>query len=191
MKNSFAAALLLPSIASAHESYLRKTREVRLGRPSGFTWITEPTSIAIEIVTLPTASSTDSQLAAGTTTEIATLPATTSVTSSLLDEYTPTCTTNSDCYPKLRVQVPPSSDSLIGVSICGCYATSIINPFDECQGNTLDCSVAGCFRNSCDGTSAFCDDGVCVLLQDLSGDAVDVDSSMSMSLPLDDNVFWG
>lgn len=49
--------------------------------------------------------------------------------------------------------------------------------------------MAGCFRDSCDGSSAICDDGVCVLLQDVSDDSVDVDISMSMSMTLDENGF--
>lgn len=192
---SFAAALLFPSLASTHGNYLRKTREDRLGRPPGFTWIIDDPSVDNPVPT--TTSSTDSQLASsasGTATVVATLPAatTTSSTDNIATylEYTPTCTTNSDCYPKLRVQVP-SSNSLVVVSICGCYATSISNPFDECQGDSAECVVAGCFPNSCDGISAFCDGGICVLQDEssVSGLADIMSSSMSMSMSLDENQF--
>lgn len=192
MKTLTAAVLLIPSTASAAapQSYLRRTRaETRTGRLSGFTWInveeavgdaatssTEATGTAmadVEVATMPTTSTESNQLAE--TTEFATLPTTTSdgstadvSTATNLETATPasytwaaTCTTSAECYPKLRVELPSSEDP-IGVGICGCYANSISAPLDECQ-QEQECAIAGCFHNSCDGTIAVCEEGVCIL----------------------------
>ena len=77
------------------------------------------------------------------------------------------------------MQIPGNSET-IGAGICGCYADSINDPFDECQGDT-ECAIAGCFRNTCDGFSAYCsEDGVCMLLQESNeNDEIGIDSAES------------
>ena len=58
----------------------------------------------------------------------------------------------------------PSNSETIGIGICGCYADSTKNSLDECQGDTSGCAIAGCFRNTCDGFSAYCsEEGMCLL----------------------------
>lgn len=147
---------------------------------------TSSTTFGTDIATLPTTSSTEGFDATGSPIDVATLPATSTTdsmtsTSSATDninstpftefaskpssidyKWTASCISDADCYPKLRVEIPGDSDP-IGVGICGCYANTIAMPFDECQGDEA-CAIAGCFRNSCDGFTAYCsEEGVCRL----------------------------
>lgn len=77
------------------------------------------------------------------------------------------CTTDNDCHTKLRTRAPSStSTASIGSSLCGCYATSITSPLDECQGEyEKECAMAACFVNSCFNFEAYCssDKGICEL----------------------------
>ena len=75
------------------------------------------------------------------------------------------CSHDSDCHPKIRTRVPSSAEE-IGTSLCGCYATSVIDPLDECQGEfESGCAIAACFVNSCFDMEAFCsvEKGICEL----------------------------
>jgi len=42
--------------------------------------------------------------------------------------YHGTCTTDAECSLKMRTQAPYSH------SLCTCYVTSSVNPFNECEG---------------------------------------------------------
>lgn len=166
MKTLTAAVLLIPSTASAAapQSYLRRTRaETRTGRLSGFTWINVEEAVGDAATSsteatgpLPTTTSDGSTADVSTATNLETATVTPA-------SYTwaATCTTSAECYPKLRVELPSSEDP-IGVGICGCYANSMSAPLDECQ-QEQECAIAGCFHNSCDGTIAVCEEGVCIL----------------------------
>ena len=75
------------------------------------------------------------------------------------------CSKDTDCHPKIRTRVP-SSIQTIQTPLCGCYATSIVDPLEECQGEfESGCDVAACFVNSCFGLEAYCslEKGVCEL----------------------------
>lgn len=77
----------------------------------------------------------------------------------------PRCNSDDDCFVKTRERVPGESE-VIGVSACQCYASSLINPLDECQGESdMTCPIAGCMENPCRNAMAFCleDTGVCYL----------------------------
>ena len=77
----------------------------------------------------------------------------------------PRCSSDDDCYAKIRERVPGENE-VIGVSTCQCYANSLINPLDECQGESdMTCPIAGCMENPCRNARAFCleETGVCYL----------------------------
>lgn len=99
---------------------------------------------------------------------IATLPATPASIS--VDEATEDyvwsgglCTSNKDCYPKMRESLTGSDVETIGVDISGCYADSRVDSFEECQGGE-SCMMALCYEDSCRGRSAYCSEsGLCML----------------------------
>lgn len=102
---------------------------------------------------------------------IATLPITSTPAAISVDEAAEyvwsggLCTSNEDCYPKIRELVPGSGVETIGVNLCGCYANSRVDSFDECQGEE-PCVIAGCYENPCSGRSAYCSEsGLCMLRQ--------------------------
>ena len=99
----------------------------------------------------------------------------------------PRCTTDDDCFPKIRERVPGEHE-IIGVTTCQCYPNSRINPLDECQGETdMACPIAGCMENPCADARAYClvETGMCYL------NAVDEPPSIVMptatSGAIDDN----
>ena len=53
----------------------------------------------------------------------------------------------------VRSRYPSGSGT--GVDLCGCYAASSTDPFDECEGNEVSCVVARCM-NTCAGMEAQC-----------------------------------
>ena len=181
--SSTAASFLIcfsVSTSASKKDYLRKTRgeKTRFGRLIDFTWVNqEDDNDADASTTSPTFASphTTNTLSSATenaisSTEIVTLPTisntdstTTMSTASSMYTWTAMCTSDTDCYPKLRIEFPGDNDP-IAVEVCGCYANTINNPFNECQGTKV-CSMASCFRNSCDGASAYCNEGVCILQQ--------------------------
>lgn len=67
--------------------------------------------------------------------------------------YSPTCNSDSDCTATIRSSSPQQSHE--GVVLCKCYASSSINPFDECEGEADACMSAKC-RNTCGGAVAYC-----------------------------------
>lgn len=82
------------------------------------------------------------------------------------------CTSDEECYPKMREAVPGESE-VIGVSTCECYANSVIDPLDECQGDVA-CAMAMCISDSCDGRTAYCSaEGTCQLDGETETSAVD------------------
>lgn len=89
----------------------------------------------------------------------------------------PRCSTDDDCYTKVRERVPGESE-VIGVTTCQCYANSFINPLDECQGETdMTCPIAGCMENPCLDYKAFClvESGFCYL-----DDSIDFPPAVTM-----------
>lgn len=74
------------------------------------------------------------------------------------------CSTDDDCFPKIRERVP-ASDTM-GVDTCECYAASYQDPLDECQGESdMTCPIADCMGSSCGDSTANCDQdtGTCML----------------------------
>lgn len=78
--------------------------------------------------------------------------------------WTGQCSSDDDCYNKIRERVPSLSD-ITGVGTCQCYANSLIDPLDECEGESdMTCPIAGCVINPCTDLEAYCGDkGVCDL----------------------------
>eukprot|EP00984_Skeletonema_dohrnii_P006932 scaffold2472_cov209-Skeletonema_dohrnii-CCMP3373.AAC.4 len=76
------------------------------------------------------------------------------------------CTSDEQCSVTQRSRVPSESNTDVG--LCGCYATSSIDPFDECEGNKTSCATARCISDACAGLTSTCsDDSVnCVLIPD-------------------------
>lgn len=62
------------------------------------------------------------------------------------------CSDDSDCYTKVRSEVPPNP---IGPKLCDCYGASHQLPFDECQGNQHNCATARCTED-CEVYEAWC-----------------------------------
>ena len=91
------------------------------------------------------------------------------------------CTTDQDCFTKMRTRVPTLT-SLIGARRCKCYASLKIEPFDECQGElgTGFCATAQCNADFCAGLEAYCeqDVGVCSLRE---GAAIPPESTPTVS----------
>ncbi|KAL7435545.1 hypothetical protein ACHAXH_005858 [Discostella pseudostelligera] len=63
------------------------------------------------------------------------------------------CTSDEECTAIVRSQSPTESNA--GVELCECYAASSTNPFDECEGEEMDCMVAKC-TDSCAGFEGYC-----------------------------------
>eukprot|EP00804_Cyclotella_cryptica_P008760 CCRYP_018467-RA/>CCRYP_018467-RA protein AED:0.04 eAED:0.09 QI:305/1/0.5/1/1/1/2/0/723 len=99
------------------------------------------------------------------------------------------CSTNDDCYPKVRERVPGLSET-IGVTTCECYANSYVDPLDECQGESdMTCPIAGCMENQCEGATAYCsqEDGICLLSTSAqSPEGSSTDSTTSAITPPDE-----
>ena len=70
------------------------------------------------------------------------------------------CSDDSDCYTKVRSQVPPNPT---GPRLCECYGASYQLPFDECQGNHHSCATARCAEDDCAVFEAWCQGGECAL----------------------------
>lgn len=64
------------------------------------------------------------------------------------------CSDDSDCYTKVRSQVPPNPT---GPRLCECYGASHQLPFDECQGNHHSCATARCAEDDCAVFEAWCE----------------------------------
>ncbi len=72
------------------------------------------------------------------------------------------CTSDEQCSVTQRSSVPPQSSTDVG--LCGCYATSSIDPFDECEGNNTSCAQAKCIADACAGLTSSCSNNeLCVL----------------------------
>lgn len=67
--------------------------------------------------------------------------------------YAPKCNTDSDCTVIVRSRSPRERHE--GVTLCKCYASSSINPFDECEGEAKACLTESC-ANNCIGTAVYC-----------------------------------
>jgi len=67
------------------------------------------------------------------------------------------CTSDDQCSPTIRSQV--SSGPISGVGGCGCYASSEIDSFDECEGDDVACRTLRCGGDAlfCNDMTAFCD----------------------------------
>ena len=67
------------------------------------------------------------------------------------------CTSDDQCSPTIRSQV--SSRQFSGVGGCGCYASSEIDSFDECEGEDEACRTLRCGGDAlfCTDMTAFCD----------------------------------
>ena len=75
------------------------------------------------------------------------------------------CTSDEQCSLTQRSKVPSQSSTDVG--LCGCYATSSIDPFDECEGNTTSCAQAKCIADACAGLTSSCSNSeLCVLKLD-------------------------
>ena len=78
------------------------------------------------------------------------------------------CTNDEECTAMVRSQSPTQSKE--GVDLCDCYASSSTSPFDECEGQEMDCMMAKCM-DSCAGFEGYCmlpadsNDGTCDLRQ--------------------------
>ena len=66
------------------------------------------------------------------------------------------CTSDDQCSPTIRSQV---SRQFSGVGGCGCYASSEIDSFDECEGDDEACRIFRCGGDAlfCSDMTAFCD----------------------------------
>ncbi len=72
------------------------------------------------------------------------------------------CTSDEQCSVTQRSKVPSQSSTDVG--LCGCYATSSIDPFDECEGNNTSCAHAKCIADACVGLTSSCSNNeICVL----------------------------
>jgi len=87
------------------------------------------------------------------------------------------CASNNQCNVKIRSKAPWPA---IGVDLCGCYASSALDPFDECEGEDR-CYVARCREHLCDEFEAYCevspnDNGMgdCVLRSTSENDKLEV-----------------
>ena len=72
---------------------------------------------------------------------------------SSLDEAVGTCTSDEECTAVVRSRSPLESST--GVEVCECYALSSTFPFDECEGEEMDCLMAKCM-DSCAGYEGYC-----------------------------------
>lgn len=74
------------------------------------------------------------------------------------DKIPAQCDSDDQCSTMIRGSVP--SPPFTGVGLCGCYASSGINEFDQCEGQpgTLGhCATARCVGTACDKFEAYCD----------------------------------
>lgn len=75
------------------------------------------------------------------------------------------CTSDNDCSAVIRSRYPAQSGT--NVLMCGCYAASSIDPFDECEGNESSCATARCSEDACAGLTAYCSESeTCTLKSD-------------------------
>lgn len=61
------------------------------------------------------------------------------------------CDYNKDCIPTIRSMAPDDETS----SLCYCFADSIFEPFDQCEGKS-DCIASNCATNQCDDRRGKC-----------------------------------
>mmetsp|Transcript_1802 Transcript_1802/g.2507 ORF Transcript_1802/g.2507 Transcript_1802/m.2507 type:complete len:307 (-) Transcript_1802:91-1011(-) len=72
------------------------------------------------------------------------------------------CTSDEQCSVTQRSKAPSQSSTDVG--LCGCYATSSSDPFDECEGNNASCAQAKCIADACAGLTSSCSNsGLCIL----------------------------
>jgi len=75
------------------------------------------------------------------------------------------CTSNDQCSLTQRSRYPSQSSTDVG--LCECYAVSNIDPFDECEGDSVSCATAKCAADQCAGLNVYCSDSeTCVLKLD-------------------------
>ena len=92
------------------------------------------------------------------------------------------CTSDEQCSVTQRSKVPPQSSTDVG--LCGCYATSSIDPFDECEGNNTSCAQAKCMADACAGLTSSCSNSaICVLK--LDEEATSTTQATTSQAPLD------
>ncbi|KAL7437433.1 hypothetical protein ACHAXM_005656 [Skeletonema potamos] len=65
-----------------------------------------------------------------------------------------TCTTDTDCFSRIRSEVPENLNPT-GPKWCDCYAASSKFPFMECEGQD-NCVMAMCQYDACAGFEAYC-----------------------------------
>jgi len=61
------------------------------------------------------------------------------------------CDYNKDCVPAIRSMAPEDEKS----SLCYCFADSVFEPFDQCEGKS-DCIASNCATNQCDDRRGKC-----------------------------------
>jgi len=104
------------------------------------------------------------------------------------------CNSDADCTVTIRSR-RPTQKIFTGIEVCGCYASSSITPFDECEGESdATCIIARCM-NSCyvfDANCAPSADGTdeCILRQPREEGITSTDASVAgpvESLPFGDD----
>ena len=93
------------------------------------------------------------------------------------------CDVDDDCTPRMRSRVP-STTNVTGVDVCECYADSLLEPFDECQGEKgKTCPMAGCKDDSCIGMEAFCREDKTCDLREVVSDAASSSTAATTAAP--------
>ena len=67
------------------------------------------------------------------------------------------CDSDDQCQPVVRGSAP---HPFTGVGMCGCFAESDIDPFDQCEGDRESCATARCIGedvDNCYDMEAYCD----------------------------------
>lgn len=86
------------------------------------------------------------------------------------------CDYDKDCIPTIRSTAPADVKS----SLCYCFADSIFEPFDQCEGKS-DCITSNCATEQCDNRL-----GKCLIGDNGAGTCV-IDSKSSRSFDDDDD----
>jgi len=66
------------------------------------------------------------------------------------------CDSDDQCRPVVRGSAP---HPFTGVGMCGCFAESDIDPFDQCEGDRESCATARCIGedvDNCYDMEAYC-----------------------------------
>lgn len=85
------------------------------------------------------------------------LSTTGSTSMATLEKIPAMCDSDDQCRPVVRGSAP---HPFTGVGMCGCFAESDIDPFDQCEGDRESCATARCIGedvDSCYEMDAYCD----------------------------------